>query len=73
VSRALVVRGLGQRGEEEEGDVCEPKPLLSFIKAHAAFEINKLCLYMHSIGRRVKQNTLNLELALFCLQLVVSA
>jgi hypothetical protein len=47
--------------------------VLSFIEEHAAFETNNLCFYMHSIGECDKQNILNLELAQFCLQVIVSA
>jgi hypothetical protein len=41
--------------------VCDPEPVLSFTKAHAACRTFKSFFYAHNNGKHNKQNTLDLE------------
>jgi hypothetical protein len=47
--------------ESEEGDRCEPEPMLSFTEVHAAYNTVKPFFYVYSIGKHDEQNILNLE------------
>jgi hypothetical protein len=60
-----LVAGVGG-AVKEGGDKCEPKPVPSFIKVHAAFRT--VIFYTHNISECDEQNVLNLELALFHLK-----
>ena len=50
---------------EEEGDKCEPEPVLISTEVHAFFETVKSFSCAHSIRKHDEQNILTLELVLF--------
>jgi ribosomal protein L33 len=56
----------GSSREDEEGDKEDFEPVPSFSKVHPVCKTVKSFLYVHN--KHGEQNTLNLELVLFCLK-----
>jgi hypothetical protein len=66
-SKSCVMMGSrGSSREDEEGDKEDLEPVPSFFKVHSVCKTVKSFLYVHN--KHGEQNTLNLQLALFCLK-----
>ena len=57
--------------EKEEEDKHDSEKMWSFTAAHPAYRTVKSFLYINSIGKHDKQNTMKLESLLFHLKLMV--
>jgi hypothetical protein len=62
--------GRGTEGEEE-GNKCNPEPVLSLTKAHTTYEMVRTFFYMHTTGKH-EQNISSFELMLFHLKCKIS-